>query len=78
KNQLLLFVLLIQFSGIYAQEYFPKNDGVKEMMGYKNINYDYEPAPWRKKWSHSFKNEKVFAKLKRAKKKALRLAKRKK
>ncbi|MGV6828097.1 MAG: amidohydrolase family protein [Flavobacteriales bacterium] len=30
KNQLLLFVLLIQFSGIYAQEYFPKNDGVKQ------------------------------------------------
>lgn len=57
---------------------YPIIDDGKEMMGYKNINYDYEPAPWRKKWSQAFKNEEVFAKLKRAKKKALRLAKRKK
>lgn len=48
----------------------------KELLGYEKVNYDHKPTAWRKKVRQSLKNEKVYAKLNRAKKKVARLLKR--
>ena len=52
------------------------SDYSNEIMGYKNSSYDPEPAPWRKKIQTALANEKKFSKIKRARKKEAKAAKR--
>jgi len=50
----------------------------KSIMGYKERNYDPEPAPWKQKFVKAFENQKKFKQLKKERKKAARILKRKK
>ncbi|MBV1923709.1 MAG: carboxypeptidase-like regulatory domain-containing protein, partial [Flavobacteriaceae bacterium] len=54
------------------------NDNSKSLMGYKETNYDPEPAPWKQKFAKAFENQKRFQQLKKERKKAAKLLKRKK
>lgn len=72
----LKMVLIEQFlGGIVIVGYYTKDES-KSLMGYKGMNYDSEPAPWKQKFVKAFENQKKYIQIKQKRKKEAKLLKR--